>query len=116
MNLYIKPVILTALIALSIVCLSSCKTGFMADNNLMSCVNNMRQIETAKRTFAMAYSTDNGDLLTRDQVEQLSTYMTGGKWSAHQCASGGRYTVGRLGQSPACNIHGTLEHIRTYLK
>lgn len=103
-------------IAISAAGLSSCKTGFMADNNLLPCVNNMRQIETAKRTLSMAYSIENGELLSREQVRELATYMTGGRWSAHQCASGGNYIVGRIGQTPECSIHGKLEEIRTYLK
>ncbi|OGV69701.1 MAG: hypothetical protein A2283_17215 [Lentisphaerae bacterium RIFOXYA12_FULL_48_11] len=88
----------------------------MADNNLLPCVNNMRQIETAKRTIAMAHSIDNGELLSREQIKELAMYMTGGRWSAHQCASGGNYIVGRIGQTPECSIHGKLEDIRTYLK
>ena len=103
-------------VTISAACLSSCKTGFMADNNLLQCVNNMRHIETAKRTLSMAYSIDSGELLSREQVQELATYMTGGRWSAHQCASGGNYTVGRIGQTPECSIHGKLEDIRTYLK
>lgn len=107
---------LILLVAIPAASLSSCKTGLMADDNLMQCVNIMRQIETAKRTLAMAHSIDYGEQLSREQVQELAIYMTGGRWSAHQCASGGNYTVGRIGQSPECSIHGKLENIRTYLK
>jgi len=101
------------LVFTSISCIS-CLTDTSKDPNIMACVNFLRQIETAKRTMAMGHSLEEGELLTPEQVERLSEFMTGGRWSAHQCPSGGKYTVGRIGQSPSCSVHGNLKDIHTY--
>ncbi|MDD4873325.1 MAG: hypothetical protein PHR77_22440 [Kiritimatiellae bacterium] len=110
----ITKIFLSLLLVFTIVSGMSCTTSPSDDRDLMACVNILRQIETAKRTMAMGHSLENGELLTPEQVESLSTFMTGGKWSAHQCPSGGRYTVGRIGQPPSCSIHGNSKDIHIY--
>lgn len=98
----------------AIISLTSCSTNDAQDPNFETCVNIMRRIETAKRTMAMGYALDEGDELSQANIDSLGQFMVGGKWSMHQCPSGGTYTVGRIGQSPACSKHGSLKDIKLY--
>ncbi len=76
--------------------------------SMNACVNNLRQIESAKEQWALENKITNGT----PTLEDLRPYMgrgTGGTMAA--CPRGGIYTPGRVGEPPKCSTGGshTLE-------
>ena len=101
----------TLLILLAIAAGASCRsTDPAARSGLQACVNTLGRIETAKRTLAMGHNLPQGTGLAPDQVNLLGDYMLGG-WPLNQCPSGGKYTVGKTGVSPACSVHGDYKDL-----
>ena len=64
-----------------------------------ACINNLRQIEAAKREWALEYNKANGDLPTK---QDLLPYI--GQWPV--CPSGGTYSINPIGNPPTCSIPG----------
>ncbi len=72
-----------------------------------ACINNLRQIESAKEQLAMAenlpsdaaYETDFDD-------EDLDPYIRGGVAAATDCPAGGTVTIGDLEEYPDCTEDG----------
>lgn len=63
-----------------------------------ACINNLRQIDAAKRLWALETGRTNGPVIPA----QLD------KWYFHDrplaCPSGGTYTYGDIGQPPVCSL------------
>ena len=77
-------------------------------NHLNACINNMRQIEAGKEQWAMAYAKHNG---TFADVSGVNSYIKGG---GPKCPNGGLYQYNRIGDLPACSVHGSLSKDRVY--
>jgi len=83
--------------------------------NAYECLNNMRQIDSAKESFSMVYKLTNVTVLTDANIRELADYIKGG-WDAHKCPSGGTYDVGAIGQDVKCSIHGSLSELSKKLR
>lgn len=66
-----------------------------------TCINNLRQIDSAKQQWALEKGKNANDTPTEDD---LKPYLTGGKLPV--CPSGGKYTIGKTSESPTCSIPG----------
>jgi outer membrane lipoprotein-sorting protein len=65
------------------------------------CINNLRQIDAAKSEFALEKGKANGTVVTEDDI---TPYLKGGILPT--CPSGGKYTIGKVGETPTCSIPG----------
>jgi chromosome segregation ATPase len=65
------------------------------------CINNLRQIDSAKNEWALENGKTAGAIPT---AQDLLPYIVGGAFPV--CPSGGTYTIGAVGDSPACSIPG----------
>lgn len=63
-----------------------------------ACINNLRQIDSAKEQSAMKNGTADGSAVATDWV----TYIKGGE--APTCPASGTYTVGNIGTDPTCTV------------
>jgi type II secretory pathway pseudopilin PulG len=68
------------------------------------CVNNLKQIDSAKQSAALEHNYKAGAIIPEDQV---SKYLNGGMHGM-VCPKGGNYTPNPLGREPECSIHGSL--------
>jgi hypothetical protein len=66
-----------------------------------ACINNLRQIDGAKNEFALEKGKANGTVVTEDDI---APYIKGGVLPT--CPSGGKYTIGKVGETPTCSIPG----------
>ena len=64
-----------------------------------ACINNLRQIESAKEQWAMANMKATGAAIVSTDID---TYMK----TTPTCPAGGAYTYKVIGTSAACNITG----------
>ena len=75
-----------------------------------ACINNLRQIDSAKEQAAMANNWSDGQSIESGSAEeaQMIQYIKGG---APTCPDGGTYTYGPIGTMPSCsNPEHTLNH------
>ena len=63
-----------------------------------ACINNLRQIESAKEQSAMANNLANGS----DPNADWTTYLKGEV--APTCPGGGSYTINKIGTNATCTI------------
>ncbi len=67
-----------------------------------ACVNNLRQIDSAKEQYAMAENlADNADVTPH--LGAINAYMRGG---APSCPANGTYTYNNIGSAPTCSVGG----------
>ncbi|HZV35035.1 MAG TPA: prepilin-type cleavage/methylation domain-containing protein [Verrucomicrobiae bacterium] len=67
-----------------------------------ACVNNLRQIDGAKQTWALENNKSSNDVVTWQQIQP---YLgRGPEGSIPVCPQGGRYILGRIGELPKCSI------------
>jgi outer membrane lipoprotein-sorting protein len=66
-----------------------------------ACINNLRQIELAKKMWALDKGKKDGDLVTEDDIK---SYLADG--NLPKCPSGGKYTIGKVGEKPTCSTAG----------
>jgi hypothetical protein len=66
-----------------------------------ACINNLRQIDAAKQLWALENDKTAADIPTE---QDLLPYFKDGVFPA--CPSGGTYTIGAVGNAPACSILG----------
>ena len=66
------------------------------------CINNLRQIDAAKNEFALEKGKANGTVVTEDDI---APYIKGAE-NLPTCPSGGKYTIGKVGETPTCSIPG----------
>ena len=68
------------------------------------CINNMRQIDSAKEQWAL----ENGKSTEDEPTEaEVAAYI---RSSFPQCPSNGTYTIGDLGHLPSCSEHGIFPY------
>ncbi|MCL6519790.1 MAG: prepilin-type N-terminal cleavage/methylation domain-containing protein [Armatimonadetes bacterium] len=65
-----------------------------------SCIENMKQIYTAKEQFAMENNKSNGDLVTWDDL--VPDYIR----EQPECPAGGNYNLLTIGETVSCSITG----------
>jgi hypothetical protein len=68
-----------------------------------ACINNLRQIDAAKNQFALEKGKKNGDDVSDADI---TPYLKGG--TLPTCPSGGKYTIGKVGENPVCSTAGHL--------
>jgi len=64
-----------------------------------ACINNLRQIDTAKQQWALEKGKQSTDVPT---MEDLKPYLA----KIPHCPAGGTYTINAVGQPPECSIPG----------
>jgi prepilin-type N-terminal cleavage/methylation domain-containing protein len=67
-----------------------------------ACINNLRQIDSAKEQSAMANGTAEGAAAHADWV----SYIKGG--AAPTCPASGTYAIGNIGTDPTCSVAGHI--------
>ena len=74
----------------------------------IECINNLREIDVAKNEWALEKRGKTGDVPTS---QDLTPYFKNGVFPT--CPAGGTYTIGAVGNDPACSIAGhTLSQSR----
>jgi hypothetical protein len=69
-----------------------------------ACINNLRQIDAAKLQWALENRKYNTDTPT---MKDLQPFLVGGRNGKFPvCPGGGVYTIGTVGEKPACSIPG----------
>ena len=63
------------------------------------CINNLRQIDSAKQQWALENKKQPTDIPT---ASDLAPYLKGGLMP--KCAAGGDYQINAVGEKPACSI------------
>jgi hypothetical protein len=63
-----------------------------------NCIDNLRQIAGAKRSWMLERNKATNDVVAWDDIRPYF------KEVPPTCPSGGTYTVGRVGELPACSI------------
>jgi hypothetical protein len=64
-----------------------------------ACINNLRQIDGAKNEWTLEHNATNGEAV---MMNQLTNYLLHG--IIPKCPSGGTYTIGKVGELPACSL------------
>jgi hypothetical protein len=75
------------------------------------CVNNLRQIDSAKEQYALEQDLDDGDSVDTDAdgaFTELDPYVRGG-FAGLNCPSAGNYVPNLVGVLPTCDS-GLLNH------
>ena len=70
-----------------------------------ACINNLRQIDSAKEQWAMAAHKKKGDAVTKNDIDE---YIKGG--APQTCPGGGTYTYNPIGTAPTCDITDPTIH------
>lgn len=68
-----------------------------------SCINNLRQIDSAKEQLALAENQSTGDPQEKADVD---SYMK----KVPECSAGGDYTYGAVGTDPACSLASDADY------
>ena len=71
-----------------------------------ACINNLRQIDSAKEQWALAEKKTNNDLIDTVGADE---YIKGD--TTPSCPAGGVYTYGVVGTNPVCDLAGTDGHL-----
>jgi len=69
-----------------------------------TCINNLRQIDAAKNQWALEKNKKNGDPVTEADIKPYIKLDASG--NLPKCPAGGTYTIGKVGEKPACSIAG----------
>jgi len=69
-----------------------------------TCVNNLRQIDGCKKSWALEHERADGDVVTLDDLRPYLRELP-------RCPAGGTYTIGRVGANSICSIDW---HTRDY--
>jgi hypothetical protein len=72
-----------------------------AVNQRNACINNLRQIELAKKMWALDKGKKDGDIVTEADIK---SYLLHGELPT--CPAGGTYAIGKVGELPTCSIPG----------
>lgn len=69
-----------------------------------ACMNNLRQINIAKETWALMNNRQTGDLVV---VVEINEFIK----KPPKCPSGGTYTYGPVGTDPTCTLGASEGHV-----
>jgi len=67
-----------------------------------ACINNLRQIESAKEQWALENGKTNGTIVTENDIKPYIKLDSNG--NLPKCPAGGTYIIGRVGENPKCSI------------
>ena len=73
-------------------------------NQRNACINNLRQIDAAKNEWALEKGKPNGTPVTEADIKPYIKLDANGNLPT--CPSGGKYTIGKVGEKPTCSIPG----------
>jgi len=76
-------------------------------SSVNSCINNLRQIDSAKQQWALEHNARSNAIPTWDDIRPyLGTRPSG----TLRCPHGGSYTIGRVAELPRCSYpHDSLD-------
>ena len=94
-SMMVAPVGLVAAIAIP----SFVKARTVSKQN--ACINNLRQVDSAKEQWAMEMGKAEGDPVS---IPGISAYIKGNKLPV--CPQGGTYQVNPIGKNPVCSMSG----------
>ena len=70
------------------------------------CINNLRQLDGAKQTWALEKNKGPSDTPTEDDIKPYIKLNSDGRLPA--CPAGGSYTLGPLAESPTCSLSSAI--------
>lgn len=70
------------------------------------CANALHALDAAKQQHAMAIRATNGVPV---EMAALVQHLKDGRTPS--CPTGGDYTIGPVGQPPACTVHGSMDRL-----
>jgi len=71
-----------------------------------TCINNLRQLDAAKREWALENGKTNGVVCTEND---LTPYIKlDARGNLPQCPQGGKYTIGKVGEPVTCSLGTTV--------
>jgi len=73
------------------------------------CLNNLRQIDSAKEFWALTHNKPAGAAI---EIEAVARNLPAG---SPRCPAGGSYAYGSVGQPPTCSVHGSLDAMHAAL-
>jgi len=76
-----------------------------------ACINILRQIDAAKNEWARESAKTNGTFVTENDIKPFIKLNS--KGNIPSCPSGGKYTIGKVGELPTCSIgtNGIQPHV-----
>jgi hypothetical protein len=69
-----------------------------------ACINNLRYIEAAKQEWALKNGKTNGSIVTENDIMPYLKGWSQPKTNFPECPSGGKYTIGKIGENPTCSL------------
>jgi hypothetical protein len=66
------------------------------------CINNLRQLESAKEQWKLENGKKIGDVMTEADITPYIKLDSNG--NLPKCPGGGTYTLGKVGEEPKCSI------------
>jgi len=76
-----------------------------------ACINNLRQIDSAKNQWALEHNAKSNDIVTINDIrpyierERNNAFIKlDAKGNLPKCPSGGIYTIGKIGEPPTCSL------------
>jgi len=78
-------------------------TGYISQQN--ACINNLRQIDSAKQEWALENGKTNGTVCTENDIKPYIKLDASGNIA--KCPQGGTYTIGKVGEPPTCSLGKT---------
>ena len=79
---------------------AGCKPSNRRYTPAMVCKTNLKQIDGAKAAWAVEHHKTTNDTPTDSNLFGKNTYIV----DKPMCPKGGNYTIGKVGDSPRCNI------------
>jgi len=92
-----KKLLLLAMAVVMVGCGNIMKAKLRAQK--IKCHNNLKEIEMVKDSWATENNATDGVAVTLDDIKEML-----GK--EPECAAGGKYELGAVGDSPSCSLHG----------
>src|SRR5271154_2699007 len=77
-----------------------------ATSQANACINNLRQIDAAKNVWALENNKTNGTPVTEADIKPYIKLDASG--NLPKCPAGGTYTIGSVGEPPACSLGTTV--------
>jgi hypothetical protein len=104
-------------LVLILICMAGLFVIWMHDDRIkkysIHCGANFCHIDSAKEQWALKHSATDGTVVTVQQLQEIDKHI-----GYDRCFSGGKLTIGALGEPPSCTIHGSMDHrirVRTIL-
>ncbi len=75
-----------------------------------ACINNLRQIDSAKEQWALAQKKVSGYTITTTDITGSNGVNEYIKAGTPNCPAGGTYTYGPVSTNPVCSLAATQDH------